>query len=114
MTDQGSEQAVVVSAVIVSGIYFYRKLTDPALGRAVAGPLEGSGGRAVGALFGSRTGAVAPLGRWLLGFSVSFMIIAVLAAIDPGLGGWLAILLATGSVLTNGMAIATDINHKTA
>lgn len=114
MTSDSAEQAIVTSAVIVSGVYFYRKLTDPALGKAVAGPVGGSGARAAGALFGRPGTGPAPVGKWLIGFGVAFMVIAVMASINAQLGAAFAILVATGSVLTNGAAIAADVQKKTA
>lgn len=91
MTETGAHQAVTISALTVGGVYFLRKLTP--------GSAE-------------RTTTVPPLGRWLIGFGVSFFAISVLATISPGLGGWMAILLAAGTLLINGTDIATEIQGR--
>lgn len=112
MTNDRAEQAVVVSAVVTSGIYFYRKLTADAL--PAAGKAQGSGGRAVGALLPHRDEQVAPVGKFLIGFAFAYMTISVIAMFAPGFGAMLAILLATGSVLANGLALFTDVQGRTA
>lgn len=93
MTEQGAHQAVVVSALLVSGTYFYRKLTAPAVN--------------------TKTDSVPPLGRWIVGFGAAFFALAVIASVSPALGAGLAILLAAGTILVNGADLAADINHRT-
>lgn len=113
MTNDRAEQAVVVSAVVTSGIYFYRKLTADSL-PAAKGSTAGSGGRAIGALLPHRGEQLAPVGKFLIGFAFAYMMISVIAMFAPGFGAMLAILLAVGSVLANGLAIFSDIQGRTA
>lgn len=113
MTADQAEQAVVVSAVVTSGIYFYRKLTADAL-PAAGGSAAGSAGRTVGALLPHRGEQVAPVGRFLIGFAFAYMIISVVTMFAPGFGAMLAILLATGSVLANGLALFSSVQERTA
>lgn len=100
MTSTSADQAVVISALIVSGTYFYRKLTEPAI--------PAKSGNQV-----TNLGQV-PLARFIVGFGVSFFGISVLASLSPDFGGTMAILLATGTLLTNGLALSADVNQKVA
>lgn len=102
MTKDGADQAVVVSAVTVAGIYAYRKLIEPAV------PATGKHG--IASLVG--VGAPAPLGRFIVGYGVSFFVISLMATADPNFGGWMAILLMTAALLANGMSLSADVNNR--
>jgi hypothetical protein len=77
---------------VVAAVYLYRRFTE-----GTAEELKASE-------------KVTPLGRWLIGWSVVFFGLSVAAGPFPGGAGDLAILLALGSLLTNGVQISKDLN----
>lgn len=87
-----AESAIKVCALIVAGIYLYRRFTE--------GTAE--------ELKASKT--ITPLGRFVVGWGVVFFGLSALAGPFPGAAGDLAILLAIGSLLTNGIEISKDLN----
>jgi hypothetical protein len=91
-TEQANS-AIKVSALVVAAIYLYRRFTE-----GTAEELKASE-------------KVTPLGRWLVGFGVVFFGLSVMAGPFPGAAGDLAILLALGSLLTNGIQISKDLDH---
>lgn len=104
MTQQGAERAVTVSALVVAGIYTYRRLT------------EGSGpptkGSKVAQLAGQ--GAPANVGSFITAWGLVYLVISIVTSAAPSLGGSFAILVAVGDALTNTAQVATDINSKVA
>ena len=139
MTKDGAQEAVNASALIVAGIYLYRKLvespaaTAPAragrspgaqtpqgtLGQRELAAIEGAFGppqpttaRSIPGQVLLGAGPVAPVPRFVVGWGFSFIVLALLAEGQPALGGWLAILVAAGAVLGNGSKVATDINRQ--
>lgn len=100
MTKEQAETAITASALVVGGIYSYRKLIEPATGTR---PSKGAVKDVVG------LGQVPPIGRFVTGWGVTFLVLSVLARVSPGLGGSLAVLVATGDLLTNGTALAADV-----
>lgn len=94
MNKEQAENAVIVSALIVGGIYMYRKLTEQAIPN------------------NSKIKAVPPVGRFVTGWGVAFLVISAMAEASPGFGGAFALLVAAGDVMYNGTALASDINHK--
>lgn len=100
MTRQGAERAVTVSALVVFGVYFYRLLT------------EGHSSSGGGLLELGGVGAPPNIGRFITGWGFAFFVLAIITEAAPGLGGSLAILVATGDVLGNAQQVAHDVNHK--
>ena len=101
MTAQGAERAITTSALIVAGIYTYRRLT------------EGSGrpkGSKVAQLLGQ--GSPPSVGVFITAWGTAFLIMAIMAQASPGLGGAFAITTAVADILSNGQQLATDINGK--
>lgn len=90
MSKQGAERAVVISALVVFGMYFYRVITE--------GQSKQQGG--VAQLLG--IGAPANIGRFVTGWGFAYLVLAILAEASPPFGGSLAILVAAGDFLTNG------------
>lgn len=119
MTRQGAETAVMISALVVGGLYGYRKMTE---GVIAAGKLakDGSGlDRAVGpsSKVAQALGAgspPAPAGKFLVGFGFTYLALAVLAAGVPDLAGAMAILIALACILTNGVSVFSDLKAATA
>lgn len=90
-TEQANS-AIKVAALVVAAVYLYRRFTE-----GTAEELKASQ-------------KVTPLGRWVIGWSVVFFGLSVAAGPFPGAAGDLAILLALGSVLSNGLEISKDLN----
>ncbi|HEX3561818.1 MAG TPA: hypothetical protein VHU24_03180 [Solirubrobacterales bacterium] len=87
-----ANSAIKVAALVVAGIYLYRRFTE-----GTAEELKAST-------------TVTPLPRFLIGWSVVFFGLSVVAGPFPGAAGDLAILLALGSLLTNGVQVSKDLN----
>jgi hypothetical protein len=84
MNQQQAQTAVSVSAVLVAGMYAYRKLTE-------SKPSSSTG-------------------HFVIGYGFTFLTLSVLAQAAPALGGMFAVLVATGDVLVNGQALFKDLN----
>ncbi len=91
-TTAQANSAIKVSALIVGGVYLYRRFTE-----GTASELKASE-------------TVTPLGRFLVGWGVVFFSLSALAGPFPGVAGELAILLVLGTLLTNGVQISKDLN----
>ena len=102
MSKRGSERAVVISALVVFAIYFYRHLTE--------GTTQRNGGTSQ--LLG--IGTPANVGRFLTAWGAIFFGISILAEAAPSLGGSFAILVATGDVLTNAQDVIKQVNKGVA
>lgn len=101
MTAQGADRAITTSALIVAGIYTYRRLT------------EGTGspkGSKAAQLLGQ--GSPPSIGVFITAWGTAFLIMAIMAQASPGLGGAFAITTAVADVFSNGQQLATDINGK--
>lgn len=105
MTSEDSDTAVITSALVMSGMYLYRRLTEqigekdkrkPDSAKSVA---EGVLGR----------GELLPTGTWVVGMGVTFIFISILNSASPNAGGYAAILVATTSFLANGEALFEDL-----
>lgn len=95
MTREGSETAIVTSALVMTGVYTYRRLTESSSESGKQSKLsakstvEGMVGR----------GELLPTGAWVIGMGVSFIAISILGSASPNAGGYGAILLATSRSL---------------
>lgn len=79
-----AQNAVTGSAVLVAGVYAYRKLIEtPPTSSSTA--------------------------HFVIGYAFTFITLAVLAQAAPELGGMLAILVAAGDFLTNGLSLTKDL-----
>lgn len=108
MDQSKAESAIITSAVVVAGMYAYRKLTEPAVEKkSMSGPrtVKGIATGVIG------TGELLPVGPWVTGFGASFIVFSILASISPNIGGYSAILMATGSFLGNAQAVHSDLSH---
>lgn len=106
MTKDQAETAVAGSALIVGGIYAYRKLVE---GADVAATPKPKGGKATD-LIGY--GTPPPVGQFITGWGFVFLLLALVAQASPNLGGSFAILVATGDVLGNGIALTGDLQSR--
>lgn len=101
MTSEGAERAITISALVVAGVYAYRRLNEPA-STQTSGRLAQLAGK----------GAPPPLGVFITAWGFTFLMLSVVASAAPGLGGSMAILVALGDILSNGQQIAKDVNTK--
>ena len=99
MNQSQAEQAVVISAFTVAGIYAYRRFTEPSAPPATAKKLLG-------------VGELPPLGSFATAWGFTFLIVAAMAEVSPGLGGSFAILIATADFLTNSSSVFTDVTKQ--
>lgn len=98
MDSQAAERWVTTSALIVAGIYAYRRLTEPTSTPVTAKQLAGSG-------------PPPPLGTFATAWGFTFLVIAIMAEAAPGLGGAFAILIATADTLTNAQSVLADVTR---
>lgn len=91
MNEAKADSTIKVAALVVGGVYLYRRFTE-----GTAEELKASE-------------TVAPLGRFIIGWGVVFFTLSVLAGYWPALAGELAILLMITTLLINGSQIAKDI-----
>jgi hypothetical protein len=94
-----AERWVTISAVIVAGIYAYRRLTEPA-----GAPLTLKSAAGVGQL--------PPLGAWATAWGFTYLVLAILTEASPGIGGSFAILIATADFLTNSSSVFADVGKR--
>lgn len=118
MTEGKAQDLVNGAALIVSAIYFYRKLIEPAVGAAGSSagpdatekPTAGEPHTVAGAaaqLLGQ--GEVASTGRFVVGWGFTFLTLSLMAPAAPELAGAFAALVALGSILGNGTQLASDL-----
>jgi hypothetical protein len=88
MTEEQAQNAVTLSALVVGGVFAYRKLVGPS------------------------TGNSPQTAHFVVGFGFVFIVLAILAQAAPPLGGSLAILVATGDLLANGQGLVTDLQKS--
>lgn len=105
MTREGAETAVVTSALVMTGMYLYRRLTEgigerekrkPTSSKSVA---EGVIGK----------GELLPTGTWIIGMGVTFIGLSILTSAAPSAGGYGSVLIATTSFFANGEALFSDL-----
>lgn len=100
VTREGAQKAVVISATVVFGMYFYRHLTE--------GTTSVDNG--IHQLIGF--GTPANIGRFITAWGFVFLMLSIVAEASPELGASFAILVATGDALANGAQVAADVNKK--
>jgi hypothetical protein len=108
MTQAQGETAVTTSALVVGGMYVYRKLTEHITRSPSPKATPSVKGTATGVL---GVGELLPAGTWLTGAGVTFIGLSIITSANAGLGGSLAILVATGAVLGNGQAVIKDVSQ---
>lgn len=100
MDSSTAERWVVVSALIVIAVYGYRRIVEPVQ--------QGNLKNIIG------IGNPVPLAQFMTAWGFTYFVLAVAANASPGLGGSMAILIATGDLLTNAPAILGDVTHQEA
>ena len=111
MTPAQGETAVTTSALIVSGLYGYRKTTEKITKAPTVqtGPFKAGIESYVKAPLGY--GELAPLGAWATGMGLTFILLSVATSVNATFGGSFAILVTVGAVLGNGQEVLKDLEH---
>lgn len=99
MTGQSAERWVTTSALVVAGVYAYRRLVEP----AQTGNLKN--------LIG--VGNPVPLGQFATAWGFTFLVVAIMAQAAPELGGGFAVLIGTADLLTNSASLFGDVGKQT-
>jgi hypothetical protein len=105
VTQPGAEKAVLGSAIVVAGVWGYRKMVEP-----ITSPEPGAS--TIKTLAGLSS-VPASAAEFAVGFGFTYLILSLLVDASPDLAGSFAILIATGSLLTNGQSLFTDISKQT-
>ena len=113
MTSGQARDAINGAAIVVAGIYFYRKLIEPTIETPAVGgkprqpkTVAGAAGQVIG------VGPLASTGRFVVGFGFTFLVLSLIEGASPDLAGYFALLIALGAVLGNGAEIAADIEGQ--
>jgi hypothetical protein len=111
VTPAQGETAVTTSALIVSGLYGYRKTTEKITKAPTVrtGPFKAGIESYVKAPLGY--GELAPLGAWATGMGLTFILLSVATSINATFGGSFAILVTVGAVLGNGQEVLKDLGQ---
>lgn len=105
MTKEQAETAVTISALVTTGMFAYRKITEP------EAPAAASSNPKLLEDYASIVGA-APLigwGQFLRGAGSAFITIAIIGAVSPSVGGGFAVLVGSAAFLGNIVAIRKDL-----
>lgn len=102
-----AERSVTTSAAVVAGVYAYRRLFEGQSGQAAQHVGQPAAAKQLAGL-----GGAPPLSHFIVGFGFAYLAIAVLAQADPALGGGLAVLVATTTLLTNGVQIFSNVERQ--
>lgn len=105
MSPSTAERAITISALIVGATYIYRRLTE---GQGANQP--GTAGVKQLAGQGSPPGTA----RFITAYGFTFLVISMMAAASPGLGGAFAMLVTAGDLLGNATQVAADVNQQLA
>jgi hypothetical protein len=106
MDQHGAEQAVMASAIVVAGTWGYRKLVEPTASTAeVSSPVK--------QLIGLEP-TPAPAAKFMVAFGFTYLALSLATMGAPDVAGSMAILIATGSILSNGATLFTDVSGQVA
>jgi hypothetical protein len=101
MSKDTADRWVTTSALIVIGVYAYRRFTSTSTPTQ-----KGTAKNLLGA------SPLPPLGQFVTAWGFVFLVCALMAEAEPGLGGGFAVLIATGDLLTNTSAITTAVTTQ--
>jgi hypothetical protein len=114
LTSGQARDAINGSAIVVAGIYFYRKLVEPDPNAALVGRTPHRQPNTIPAaavqLIG--VGPLASTGRFVVGFGFTYMVLSLMEGASPDLAGSFALLVALGAVLGNGVAVTKDVKDQ--
>lgn len=109
MTEGQARDAINGAALVVAGVYFYRKLIEPqqtTKGKKQPSSISGAAGQLIG------VGPLASTGRFIVGFGFVFLVLSLAEGASPALAGNFAILVALGAVLGNGVQVTKDLQTQ--
>lgn len=86
-----ANQLIKLSALVIGGIYLYRRFTE-----GTAEELKAST-------------KIAPLGQFIVAWSVVFLGLSLIVPASPTLAGNMALLVMLASVLSNGVQVSADL-----
>lgn len=114
MTAAQSRDAVNGAALVISGLYFYRKLIEPTIATAASTSSNKKQPTTIpaAALQIVGVGPLASTGRFIVGFGVTFLVLSLAEGISSDLAGYFALLIALGAILGNGSQAAEDIKYQ--
>lgn len=90
-TQASANQLIKIAALVVAGIYVYRRFTE-----GTAEELKAST-------------KIAPLGQFVVAWSVVFFGLSLVAPAAPTLAGNMAFLVMLASILSNGVQVSADL-----
>jgi hypothetical protein len=114
-TTEQANSLIKTAAMVVAGLYLYRRFTENTAEESAA--LVGPPGM-LGPTHGSvpthpevavPASGVTPLGRFVVGWGVVFVVLSVAAGPYPTLAGNMALLLMIASLIANGSAVSKDL-----
>lgn len=100
-----AQTVIVTSAIVVGGVWGYRKLVEP----HASAPATGS----LASLAGVEP-APASTAQFLPAYAFTFLSLSVIAVGAPELAKGFAALIAVADLLTNGLTVFSDIGAQTA
>jgi hypothetical protein len=105
LTKEQAETAITLSALVTTGLFAYRKVTEPEAPESV------STHPGVAETYRSLVGAAPPVswGQFLKAAGAAYIAMAIIGAISPPLGGGFAILTGTTAFLGNIIAVRKDL-----
>jgi hypothetical protein len=101
---KSADPAILGSAIVVGGVWLYRKLIEPVASVPATGSLKG--------LVGLEA-APAATAQFIPAFAFVYIVLAVLGMGAPSIARSAAITIALGDILSNGVAVSTDISGQT-
>ena len=104
MDANGAEKAILGSAIVVAGVWGYRKMVEPL---ATAEPGVGT----LKAIAGMSS-VPASASEFAVAFGFSYLALSLIAEAAPDVAGAFAILIATGSILANGQSLFSDVSGQ--
>lgn len=91
MTVDGANSMIKTSAMVVGGVYLFRRFTE--------GTAEQE----------KRSRKLTPLGQFTIAWGVIFFSLSLLAPAAPGTAGNMALLVMVAALLTNGVEVSKDL-----
>jgi hypothetical protein len=99
-----ADPAILGSAIVVGGVWLYRKLIEPVASVPATGSLKG--------LVGLEA-APAATAQFVPAFAFVYIVLAVVGMGAPSIARSAAITIALGDILSNGVAVSSDISGQT-
>lgn len=108
-TTEQANSLIKVTAMVVAGLYLYRRFTEAASGEAQLPAGKGGPPLTPQAQRETVAHALPSLGRFVIGWGVVFVVLSIAAGPYPTLAGNMALLLMIASLIANGQAVSKDL-----